>query len=94
MHPIRIESALLDVPKCDAISARALAELSLLLDYAAQWMENDGECRAFLHKGRDYQGEINKALGRWDFDLVKHQSVVEPDSVVLEISKLRRRNSQ
>lgn len=94
VHPVRIESARSAVPQCDVISARALAELPLLLDYAAQWMENNADCRAFFHKGRDYQGEVNKALGRWEFDLVKHQSVVEPDSVVLEITGLRRKASQ
>jgi 16S rRNA (guanine527-N7)-methyltransferase len=44
-----------------------------------------------LHKGRDYEREVEKARGRWEFDLVKHSSVVERDSVILELNRPRRR---
>ena len=53
-------------------------------------MTSNSNCRAFFHKGRDYQAEVDKAVGRWSFDLVKHDSVVERDSVVLEIANLSR----
>jgi 16S rRNA (guanine527-N7)-methyltransferase len=92
VHPIRIEEAAKSISECDAISARALADLGQLLDYCAPWMLSDGKPRAFFHKGRDYQQEVDKAVGRFDFDLVKHRSVVEPDSVVLEIANLSRKN--
>ncbi|PDT51992.1 MULTISPECIES: 16S rRNA (guanine(527)-N(7))-methyltransferase RsmG [Sinorhizobium] len=92
VHPIRIEQAASAIPRCDAISARALADLSQLLDYCAPWMlQNDAKTVAFFHKGRDYQTEVDKAVSRFQFDLVKHASVVEPDSVVLEIANLSRR---
>ncbi|OAP38878.1 16S rRNA (guanine(527)-N(7))-methyltransferase RsmG [Sinorhizobium glycinis] len=92
VHPIRIEQAPSVIPRCDAISARALADLSQLLDYCAPWMLAEGsKTVAFFHKGRDYQSEIDKAVSRFQFDLVKHASVVEPDSVVLEIANLSRR---
>lgn len=90
VHPIRIEAAPTTIPRCDAISARALADLSLLLEFSAPWMTPNPNCRAYFHKGRDYQTEVDKAVGRWCFDLVKHQSVVERDSVVLEITNLSR----
>ncbi|MBD9374493.1 16S rRNA (guanine(527)-N(7))-methyltransferase RsmG [Rhizobium sp. ARZ01] len=90
VHPIRIESAPALIPQCDAISARALADLSLLLQFSEPWMINNPNCRAYFHKGRDYQVEVDKAVGRWSFDLVQHQSVVERDSVVLEITNLSR----
>lgn len=92
VHPIRIEEAVKIIPECDAISARALADLPQLLDYCAPWMTTDRKPHAFFHKGRDYQQEIDKAVGRFHFDLVKHRSVVEPDSVVLEIANLSRNN--
>lgn len=92
VHPIRIENAAQVIPECDAISARALAELPQLLDYCATWMVTDRKPHAFFHKGRDYQQEVDKAVGRFHFDLVKHGSVVEPDSVVLEIANLSRKN--
>ncbi len=91
VHPVRIEDSRNIISTCDAISARALADLDLLLDYAAPWMLNNVNVSAFFHKGRDYQQEINKAVGRWQFDLVKHKSVIEPDSVILEITRLSRK---
>lgn len=91
VHAVRIEDAASAIPECDAISARALAELDQLFDYVMPWMQMKTNTQAFFHKGRDYQVEIDKARGRWDFDLVNHQSVIEPDSVVLEISNLRHR---
>lgn len=91
VHAIRIEEAPVAVPHCDAISARALADLDLLMDFGLPWAQRNSDLRFFLHKGRDYQREIDKALGRWDFDLVKHASVVEPDSIVLELSKVSRK---
>jgi len=92
VHPIRIEDAAKVIPECDAISARALADLPQLLDYCTPWMMTDRKPHAFFHKGRDYQQEVDKAVGRFQFDLVKHRSVVEPDSVVLEIANLSRKN--
>lgn len=90
VHAIRIEQAPTVIEHCDAISARALADLDLLFEFGLPWAERNPDLSFFLHKGRDYQREVDKALGRWRFDLVKHASVVEPDSVVLEIVKLSR----
>lgn len=89
VHPVRIEQAPSLVPTCDRISARALAELPLLLDYCAPWLAHKPDVKAFLHKGRDYAHEVNKANGRWSFDLIQHASAVEDDSVILEISHLQ-----
>jgi 16S rRNA (guanine527-N7)-methyltransferase len=90
VHPLRIESASTTLPDCERISARALAELDQLLFYTSSWMIGN-HTRAFFHKGRDYAAEIEKARGRWAFDLVKHRSAVEPDSIILEISNLRHK---
>mgnify|MGYP001212029236 CR=1 FL=1 len=90
VHPLRIEAAPKALPDCDRISARALAELDQLLSYASGWMIGTN-ARAFFHKGRDYSAEIEKARGRWAFDLIKHKSAVEPDSVILEIGHLRHK---
>lgn len=88
VHAVRIEDAPKEIPDCDAVSARALAELDKLFDYAAPWMCGEQKARAIFHKGRDYRAEVEKARGRWDFDLVIHESKVEADSVLLEISGL------
>jgi 16S rRNA (guanine527-N7)-methyltransferase len=61
------------------------------MQFGLPWAERNPSLRFFLHKGRDYRREVDKALGRWRFDLVKHASIVEPDSVVLELSNLSRK---
>ncbi|MGV1838269.1 16S rRNA (guanine(527)-N(7))-methyltransferase RsmG [Rhizobium rhizogenes] len=91
VHAVRIEEAPKIIADCDVISARALAELDMLLDYAAPWVERNENLRLLLHKGRDYEREVQKARGRWEFDLVKHNSAVESDSVILELTRPRRR---
>ena len=91
VHPLRIEEAATKLLKADVISARALAELDLLLAYAEPWSQRNPELRMVFHKGRDYLDEIDKVRGRWAFDLVTHQSAVEADSVILEIASLKRR---
>ena len=91
VYPLRIEDASSKLPAPNFISARALAELDLLFAYAHPWALANPNLKLIFHKGRDYQSEIDKARGRWDFDLVKHQSVVEADSVILEITSLTRR---
>lgn len=90
VHSIRIEDAHAQIGGCGAISARALADLDGLMGYSAPWMLDKEDCRGFFHKGRDYLREIDKARGRWEFDLLEHGSAVEHESVVLEISNLRR----
>lgn len=89
VHPVRIETAAELIPDCDAVSARALAELDLLLDYVSPWAEKNPALKAYFHKGRDYRGEVDKSHRRWSFDLVIHQSKIERDSVVLEIGGIR-----
>lgn len=90
VHPVRIESAHESLKAPDAISARALAELDILFEYCEPWAVSNEKLRLILHKGRDYRAEIDKARGRWQFDLIVHQSIVETDSVILEISSLKR----
>ncbi len=91
VHACRIEEAHQQIQHCDAISARALATLDLLLDFAAPWAERNPDLRCFFHKGRDYQSEVDKAHGGWSFDLLQHQSAIEADSVILEIAHLARK---
>ena len=89
VHPVRIEKAADLIPHCDAVSARALAELDVLLGFASPWAEKNPALKAYFHKGRDYRAEVDKSHRRWSFDLVIHQSKIERDSVVLEIGGIR-----
>ena len=88
VHPVRIETASELITTCDAVSARALADLDLLFEYIHPWAKNNSNLKAYFNKGRDYDSEVQKAHGRWQFDLIKHRSAIEADSVVLEISNL------
>lgn len=90
VHAIRIEEAAEKLRECDAISARALADLDQLLAFAEPWALRNPALRCYFHKGRDYQTEIDKARGRWAFDLVIHRSAIEPDSVILELAGVTR----
>lgn len=91
VHPVRIEDAPREIERCDAISARALSDLPQLFQYAAPWVEQSASTRLYLHKGRDYAREISAAHGEWGFDLIRHESQIESDSVILEISNLARK---
>lgn len=91
VHPLRIETAPDLIESCDRISARALAELDVLLDFIEPWAIRNPSLRAFLHKGRDYRREVEVSRRRWNLDLVEHPSVVEKESVILEVSGLSRR---
>ena len=89
VHPVRIETAPDLIANCDAISARALAELDLLLKFVHPWAKRNDQLKAYFHKGRDYRSEIEKSRRRWSFDLLIHESTIEKDSVVLEIGGIR-----
>lgn len=86
VHPMRIEDAGRILRGYDAVSARALADLDGLLAYSMPWLA-DG-ATGYFHKGRDYQREIAKARSRWSFDLLEHKSVVDADSVILQIDNV------
>lgn len=89
VHPERIEHLHGRIKDVDAISARAIADLDMLCAFSAPWMRERPDTVAYFHKGRDYQLEIDKARSSWSFDLVKHKSKIEEDSVILEIRNLR-----
>jgi 16S rRNA (guanine527-N7)-methyltransferase len=72
----------------DILTARALAPLSKLLDFAALVPI---PVRMAFPKGREYRREVDDASKSWDFDLVKHKSKVEDDAVILEITRLKAR---
>lgn len=85
----RIESCYDLIPVPEIITARALASLDKLFELTAPWMTNGA--KALFQKGRDYQREVDESLKNWKFDLVQHESAIEANSVILEISNLQRR---
>jgi 16S rRNA (guanine527-N7)-methyltransferase len=72
----------------DRVTARAVAPLTGLFALAEPLMGR-GVPAAFM-KGQDFQSEINAASTSWRFDLVKHDSLVGEDGVILDIANLKR----
>lgn len=88
----RIEDAasLIDCPH--VVTARALAPLPRLLGLAWPWLDADlpSPAVALFHKGREYATEIAESADNWRFNLVEHQSKIDPSSRILEISGVMR----
>lgn len=84
----RIEESYSLVRAPEIVTARALASLTDLLDLTEPWL--GAGARALFHKGRDYQREVEESTHRWRFDLVEHQSMIDPQGVVLELRNVRR----
>ena len=90
VHPVRVVDAFDIAPEIEAISARALASLDDLLEMSEPWFKQNQNLSTYLHKGRDYQLEIELARSRWDFNLVKYDSQIQDGSVILQIDGLKR----
>jgi 16S rRNA (guanine527-N7)-methyltransferase len=88
VHAARIDAVSSKIPTPEIITARALAPLNDLFTLAEPWLSTGAT--ALFQKGRDYHREIEESRDAWVFDLVERASVVDRDSVVLQISNLRR----
>lgn len=72
----------------EIVTARAVAPLHDLLVLTETWLI--AGTRALFHKGREYRAELKTAGDTWNLDLVEHRSAIDPDSVVLDIGRIRR----
>lgn len=82
----RIES--LTGLKADVITARALASLPHLLEYAYPLMKTTSFC-LFL-KGKEVEKEIEMAKKKWEFCLEMFPSLTDSEGRLLKISHLKR----
>ena len=92
VHALRMETMPGALTGIDAISARALAPLSDLLEYAAPFAAENPALEMWFHKGLDYPGEVRSARDHWCFDLIEHRSLARDGSAILQISNLSKRN--
>ena len=92
VHADRLETVIRSLPAPQIVTARALASLPELLGHVESWLT--GPTIGLFHKGRGYRDELEESRAQWSFDLVEHQSVAAADSVILEISRLRRHASE
>lgn len=92
VHEGRIESVLKQWQHpVERVSARALASLKDLLDLSAPVLAT-GSTGTF-HKGEDFEGELAEASKSWSLDLVKHKSMIDERSLIVEITRAERRSA-
>ena len=72
--------------QADVISARALADLTVLLTFADRHMSKTG--RAVFPKGANWKKELEAARESWKFDCAERKSITDPNAVVLSIGAL------
>ena len=87
VHARRSEDVVGVVPTKQIVTARALAPLPKLLELASPWLT--AGARGLFHKGRDYRLEIEESADHWRFDLVEHESRINPEGVILDIRNLK-----
>ncbi|MBU6299884.1 MAG: class I SAM-dependent methyltransferase [Alphaproteobacteria bacterium] len=80
----RIEHAVVERP-FDAITSRACASLTVLLDYAQRFAGPETIC--LFPKGENADAELTEARRSWRIDLQRHPSLTSPFGVILEIRK-------
>jgi 16S rRNA (guanine527-N7)-methyltransferase len=75
-----------DVPaaKADVVTARALAPLNQLLDWADRHRTDTAIC--LFHKGKGWQGELTEAMKNWDIACQPLKSITDRDAVILRIA--------
>lgn len=72
--------------RAQVLSARALAPLSQLLEYAKRHLSEDG--RAFFPKGGSYPEEIRQARQWWNFRVRTHISRTDANAAILEVDQI------
>jgi 16S rRNA (guanine527-N7)-methyltransferase len=88
VHARRIEDISARIGQPEVISSRALASLTKLLELSEPFLSTGAT--ALFHKGREYRREVEESAHSWSYDLIEHASVVESQSVILEIKGLKR----
>jgi 16S rRNA (guanine527-N7)-methyltransferase len=91
VHASRIEDSGAVLAKAQAVSARALASLDILLGFVAGHIRPEIPC--YFAKGGQHSEEIIDASRHWRFTLVKHASATREDAAILEISAIARQDA-
>ena len=89
VHTTRIEAA--RAWKAPIITARALAALDQLLDWASPYIAPQTVC-LFL-KGARAEDELTLAGRSWNMATERHGSLTDPSGVILRLSNIERRST-
>lgn len=92
VHSQRIESVLPSLG-ADVVTARALAPLSTLLQYARPLWAHESQILLLFPKGEGWQKEVDLARVGHDFDLVVIPSKTAKDAAILCITNVREKKN-
>ena len=77
-----------NMPVVQLVTARAFAPLPLLLSLAQPFLKTGAI--ALFHKGQDVDTELMESAKDWSLTSLKHSSVTDSQSVILEIKEMAR----
>lgn len=86
VHTERIEQT--DLPAPDVVTARALADLSLLFGFCEGWTLKNSALEMVFMKGRSFEAEIDAARAIYDFDVERQPSITGEGAVILKVTNL------
>jgi 16S rRNA (guanine527-N7)-methyltransferase len=86
VHAARIET--LSLPPAPLITARAVAPLPTLLQWAERLLAPGGVC--IFPKGRSAADELTAAAARWHMHVERFVSPTDPEATILRISEISR----
>lgn len=72
----------------DVLSARALTDLSGLLEFADRHLKSGGT--ALFLKGETWESEVHRAQESWSFAVTAHKSKTNPAAAILEVKEIKR----
>ena len=75
-----------NMPDVQVVTARAFAPLTELLGYAAPFMVKGAI--GLFHKGQDIDTELTAAAKAWHITAMKHSSLTDSRSVILEVKEI------
>lgn len=89
VHQMRLEEvAKTPLPGVQAVTARALAPMEVLLGWAEPFLAQGA--RGVFHKGQDVDAELTQATKCWRIQFRKHQSLTDSRAVILEVEEVAR----
>ncbi len=89
LHAIRLETlSAVTLPRVDVVTSRALAPLMQLLEYAEPFLAMGAT--GYFHKGERVEAELTEATKYWRIKSVKHPSVTDSKSAILEVKEAIR----
>lgn len=86
----RIEQAVETLPAPDVVTARALASLTLLLEYIWPWAQTNKQMICIFPKGLQAADEVVEARKNWRFHLEQIASITDPKATILVIKDIDR----